>query len=345
MSFLSKLSELKKTSPTQHSRPINNNKTNDDKISSLLPKNYIRDEDPAVSRLKELRRQERIKNQKYIEKKKPTRTSTTKRVSKKRNNDNEKDVGTVYKRRIGSSGQQMKNNVTNIRREPIKKMSFEELMKQADSQTKLPIKEKSTTSNKSIQSSIRETKIASTRLNKPGFRKRDTSKIQRNPNHSNESVSREKTPEMIRINTRVSTGLAQPHKRFQAKLDNNRKPSRYAEEEYDEDLDDFIEDDEEEEEEDSYSSRHRRKSSNNNHHDRGYDRDEIWALFNRRGRGSNVAIPQDDWDSDDMETNEIDIMAEEEEATKAARLEDKREQAWLRKHDEAKAKMRQKSRN
>lgn len=335
MSFLSKLSELKKTIPTEHTKVINNKPA--DKVTSLLPKNYIRDEDPAVSRLKELRRQERIKNQKYVEKKKPTRSSsTTKRVTKKRTNDMEKDVGTVYKRRIGSSGQQIKNNnVTNIRREPIKKMSFEELMKQAESQAKAPTKEKTTISKKSVEKSIQKTNVASTRLNKPGFRKRGPS-VQKTKEHSKEPVSREKTPGMVHINTRVSNGFAQPHKRFQAKLD-NRKSLRYAEEEYDEDLDDFIEDDEEED-----NSYNRRRERNN--HNRGYDRDEIWALFNRRGRGSN-AVPQDDWDSDDMETNEFDIMAEEEEATKAARLEDKREQAWLRKHDEAKAKMKQKSKN
>lgn len=342
MSFLSKLSELKKSIPSEPAK-VTSNKSND-KVTSLLPKNYIRDEDPAVNRLKELRRQERIKNQKYIEKKKPTRTSTTKKVNKKRNNDMDKDVGTVYKRRIGSSGQQIKNNssnssnTSNIRREPIKKMSFEELMKQAETQAETSMKSKSTISNKPIEKPIRKTNVASARLNKPGFKKRGTP-IPRIKEQSNESITEgRKQPEMVHINTRVSTGFAQPHKRFQAKLDNRKSSSRYAEEEYDEDLDDFIEDDEEEQ--GSYN-RHRARDN----HDRGYNRDEIWALFNRRGgRGSNT-IPQDDWDSDDMETNEFDIMAEEEEATKAAKLEDKREQAWLRKHDEAKAKMKQKSRN
>ncbi|SMN21680.1 similar to Saccharomyces cerevisiae YER161C SPT2 Protein involved in negative regulation of transcription [Maudiozyma saulgeensis] len=328
MSFLSKLSKLKRNSPSYHADNSSNiNKKNEieEEPSSLLPTNYIRDEDPAVRRLKEIRNKERLKN-KSNEKPKDKiikRRSTTRR---KKINDTEQDIGTVYKRRLGSNSN--KSSQTNImkRREPIKKMSFEELMKQADSQD-------------IIKTNAIRNNTKTTHLNKPGFKKRNPIRGKNNdimkqnqvppPPSSSSSSKNINEPKVIHLNTRIGTSIARPHARFQAKL-NKHKQYAAAEDEYDEDLDDFIEEDEEEEEE--------RIRDN-----RGYDRDEIWAMFNRPGQRNHYRPQEDEWDSDDMETNEIDIMAEEEEATRAARLEDKREQNWLRKHDEAKAKARNRS--
>lgn len=67
MSFLSKLSELKKTKPKTVISPPQ--KANKQEEISLLPKNYVREEDPAVTRLKELRRQELLKNPELAKKK------------------------------------------------------------------------------------------------------------------------------------------------------------------------------------------------------------------------------------------------------------------------------------
>lgn len=77
-------------------------------------------------------------------------------------------------------------------------------------------------------------------------------------------------------------------------------------------MDDFIEDDEEEQ---------------------GFNRDEIWAMFNK---GKKRRDFENDYESDDMEVNEMDIMEEEERATKMAKLEDKREEEWLKKHEQEK---------
>lgn len=89
-------------------------------------------------------------------------------------------------------------------------------------------------------------------------------------------------------------------------------------------MDDFIEDDEDE----GYHS----KSKHSN--GPGYDRDEIWAMFNRGKKRSEYDY--DELEDDDMEANEMEILEEEEMARKMARLEDKREEAWLKKHEEEK---------
>ncbi|MBL3706193.1 hypothetical protein GI582_26415, partial [Sulfitobacter sp. BDSS02] len=94
--------------------------------------------------------------------------------------------------------------------------------------------------------------------------------------------------------------------------------------EEDNDMDDFIEDDEDE----GYHS----KSKHSN--GPGYDRDEIWAMFNRGKKRSEYDY--DELEDDDMEANEMEILEEEEMARKMARLEDKREEAWLKKHEEEK---------
>ena len=99
----------------------------------------------------------------------------------------------------------------------------------------------------------------------------------------------------------------------------------YGDEDEDEDdMDDFIDDDDDEEAE--YVKDH------------GYDRDEIWAMFNKGKRRSDYL--DYDEDADDMEANEVEILQEEERASKMARLEDKREEKWLKMHEEEKSRRR-----
>lgn len=62
MSFLSKLSQIRKSTTASKAQVQDPLPKKNDEEYSLLPKNYIRDEDPAVKRLKELRRQELLKN-------------------------------------------------------------------------------------------------------------------------------------------------------------------------------------------------------------------------------------------------------------------------------------------
>lgn len=125
--------------------------------------------------------------------------------------------------------------------------------------------------------------------------------------------------------------------------------SRY--EEYDEDMDDFIVDDEEEgyievddyDEEDGadgyYSnSRGRSRGSGGRRRsaDPGYDRDEIWSMFNRGKR--RVDYIEDEDDLSDMEATGADLFKEELRSSRVARQEDDAEERRLKKLAMEKAK-------
>lgn len=95
----------------------------------------------------------------------------------------------------------------------------------------------------------------------------------------------------------------------------------------DDELDSFVVDDEEEEEEEYGQEQHYGQSRRNDiysHKDTGYDRDEIWAMFNR-GRKRSYYNSYDDYDSDDMEATGAEILEEETRSRRQAEVEDRRE--------------------
>lgn len=337
MGFLDKLSELRKATPVNKNpviKPQPNKEQNSD--VSLLPKNYIRDEDPAVRRLKEKRRLERIKNGELLEKsKRIAEFEREKKAKKSRENkvmDKMGSLGTVYKRKVGSNI--VKKPPIIKKREPVKKLSFEELMRQAEENKTVKQKENPVTIKSTTSTTVKRTNPT---LNKPGFksRHRQISREER-PQTSQQS----KTPP-VRVSL-PKNQIAQPNARIKKRLESRKGKHSHARTEYnyhdesDSDMDDFIEDDEDE---DSYVDRNssgRRSSSR----DIGYDRDEIWAMFNKGRRRDEYADDYDDY-GNDMEANEMEIMEEEEYAGRMARLEDKREAAWLKKHEEEKRRNKQ----
>lgn len=361
MSFLSKLSTLRKTTP-EAPRRVNIPKPEPDDPTkiSLLPKNYIRDEDPAIKRLKELRRKEQLKNGELNKDKPKKRASPGSKLGKRNvSEDSESDkIGTIYKKKIGANTSYRRSNMQDQgfvpkKREPIKKMSFEELMKQAENNTQNNVNDITNEQNKkstSIKRDVERTKI----LNKPGFKNKSANKVvkprdlERGQNinkntvpsrqHPTKASSHE--PEPIRISL-PKNKFAQPNARIKQRLEKNKQrhgKHDYDEESGDSELDDFIEDDEEEEETGYYREDQRSRARGG---DVGYDRDEIWAMFNK-GKSRSAYVNRDyeeDYDDfDDMEANEMEIMEEEDYATRMARLEDKREEAWLKKHEAEKRK-------
>lgn len=352
MSFLSKLSALKKTTPVNNAPlVINKPKSNSDEPESLLPKRYVRDEDPAVKRLKELRRKEQMKNGELLKKKTGSTAARKPRgeSSNKRKADEDGDsVGTVYKKRIGASTRhdRPKDMNSTKRREPIKKMTFEELMKQAEQNNKPAV---------TAKPSSKPPHQTPAKFHKPGFKSRTTGskinndqrQIPREPVHNRmKSTSTPHHNETLEKPVKISlptNKFAQPNSRIKQRLEkkgyktNHHQRDRYGgrvqeEEEVDSELDDFIEDDEEEADMDDRYRSSRKEAA-------GYDRDEIWAMFNK-GRGrSHYRDDYDDEDEDDMEANEMEILEEEEYATKMARLEDKKEEVWLKKHEAEKKKL------
>lgn len=398
MSFLSKLSALKKSTPVKHTLVITDKeKTPSQEIESLLPANYVRDEDPAVRRLKELRRKERIKNGELLKKRnaagKKQSGSGDSRRSKKNKSQKDEDggmLGTVYKRKIGSSTRAHNNNNNKVMkpRVPIKKMSFEELMRQAEQNDKFPMKSTSEPptvgqSKKLIRPGF---KSKSTRVNSISSKESlrgdrhklsntalDSKEVPTTLNGSKSSSSMERdiikksnnrsisssgggggggssnSKDIVRIPSISANRLAQPNATLKQRLErkgymsqsrrdrfgrqhNVRNDNYDEDEDVDSELDDFIEDDLDEEEP-RYSSRSE---------DLGYDRDEIWAMFNKGRNKSHYYHDYEDEEEDDMEANEMEILDEEEYATRMAKLEDKKEEEWLRRHEEKKRRLKKK---
>ncbi|SCW04292.1 LAFE_0H10308g1_1 [Lachancea fermentati] len=300
MSFLAKLSQLKKPVTERNTKKVEKNISNELSVdplrseSNLLPKNYVREEDPAVRRLKELRRQEQLK--KGANKPKPPAPSNKRR----RRDDEPMATEAKFKRKIGANDKKPVTPLT--RREPLKKLSFEELMKEAEEKAK----------NKSASPESFAPNHKNARkppLQKPGF-KSGKSKVRTQANQTPPSIKKETKPK-IKVPL-AKAALAQPSEKLRKKLDLIKKSRRDQGYEDDGNLDDFIDDDEEE---------------------LDYDRDEIWAMFNK---GRKRAEYQYSDDESDMEANELEIFEEEEKASRMARLEDKREQQWLKKHEEEK---------
>lgn len=388
MSFLSKLSALKKNTPVKYASLIpDKEKTLPQEIESLLPENYVRDEDPAVKRLKELRRKEQIKNGELLKKRKATakrQASDSSKSRRNKRNKSQKDedggmLGTVYKKKIGSSTRTRSNigddsNRVMKPRVPLKKMSFEELMRQAEQNDKLPLKstseppvigqskklikpgfksKSSRVNSVNTHESIRKDR---NKLNDKGFGSREKLEpLNRSKSSSNieKSGSSSSSKNIVKIPSISVNRFAQPNAKIKQRLErkgykiqsrrdrfgrqynksNNDNYEDDEEEEVDSELDDFIEDDLGEEET-RYSSRSE---------DPGYNRDEIWAMFNRgRSRSRYYNDYDDDDDADDMEANEMEILDEEEYATRMAKLEDKKEEEWLRRHEEEKKRLKKK---
>lgn len=98
-----------------------------------------------------------------------------------------------------------------------------------------------------------------------------------------------------------------PNKALQERLQ-QRKRQQYEEDSEDEDDDDgFVVDDDE---------------GGYNDHGGDFDRDEIWALFNR---GKKRTYAYDDYDLDDMEATGAEVLAEESRSRRSAMMEDQRE--------------------
>ncbi len=112
--------------------------------------------------------------------------------------------------------------------------------------------------------------------------------------------------------------FSRPMPKLAAKLEKSNKRRRHDEDDYDL-SDDFIVDDEEEDVE--RPRKHLRKLNNDGP---GYDRDEIWAIFNRGKKRDDYQY--DDYDSDDMEANGTDVLMEESRSTVLGRLEDLKEE-------------------
>jgi protein SPT2 len=116
------------------------------------------------------------------------------------------------------------------------------------------------------------------------------------------------------------------------KAENTRR-SYYDED--DESLDDFIVDDDGDEEEGDHYGRGARSGGRRyKDEDEGYDRDEIWQMFNRGKRRADFVI--EDEDDSDMEATGAELFREEQRSLRVAREEDEAEERELKRRAEEK---------
>ncbi|EDO17086.1 hypothetical protein Kpol_1025p5 [Vanderwaltozyma polyspora DSM 70294] len=344
MSFLSKLSQLKKTPPANDiNKKVLATENGKKDERSLLPNNYVREDDPAIARLKQKRRQELIKSGKLNPKgtSNKSRSSSSTPGGKRKNSPSDNDNGTEFKfkRKINSNNLPKFQKPVETKHAPLKKMSFDELMKQAENNAHSKPESEPVLNSKSKELNVGKSVQQKYRISKQGFKSNrnermhnSTSVRNSRPSPKPHTTSHDLKPVIVPIPK--GGGLAKPNEKLRERLEMKKQKlrrGRYEDEEededdYDDDMDDFIDDDEED-----YSSVSRSHKAN-------YNRDEIWAMFNKGKSRSDYSYDNyDDYDDyNDMETNELDIMAEEEEAGRMARLEDKREDAWLKKHDDQK---------
>uniref|UniRef100_A0A1E5RWE1 Protein SPT2 n=1 Tax=Hanseniaspora osmophila TaxID=56408 RepID=A0A1E5RWE1_9ASCO len=289
-----------------------------DMKSSILPERYTREVDPAVKRLKELRRQKQLEEDAKRGGTLKVRKPSAARKARQSPTDKDSSItSTRFKKKIENKRQSMEVPQARTPAVKEKKLSFEQLMAQA---------EKSNCTN-GADSSARSTPIPQKRapVEISGWKKKkknsplgNTSTSVREkfknakPQESVKDVS-EKQETLMSIPSSIKSG---PSKKIMKKLE-KRKSSRngyYDDEENDSEFDDFIEED-----------------------DPGYDRSEIWKLMSNGRARSSRPYDYDD-ESDDMEADGFEILEEEEASRKYARLEDKKEEAWLKEHEKSKRK-------
>ncbi|CCK71234.1 Spt2p KNAG_0G01760 [Huiozyma naganishii CBS 8797] len=336
MSFLSKLSEWKKAKPVAVSGKLSGTATPSSSEPhsdvSYLPDNYVRDEDPAVRRLKELRRKERLKSG-------PTGTAVKRKrrapgapdEPRKRRNGADSEgglLGTVYKRRPGSRQQQAATHAgAATKRDAVKKMTFEELMMQAE--TNAVEKPATTAPPQRTAAPVRN----------PGFkpRRRRTGPASTTKTPAEPSKPTQRRPATPRF-------PAQPNDLLRRRLKQREQREQRQQQQ--------------QQHRGATAATTPRRTLSWTTSSRTTTRTTRAAAAVARGTGTtatrsgpcSAAAGADatstsrgrlaEGDDDDMEANEMEILEEEQRAARLARLEDKREEQWLRAHDASKRRRR-----
>ncbi|CAH6718395.1 protein Spt2p [[Candida] jaroonii] len=260
--------------------------------------------DPVVAKLKEARRLEKEKKEKELREKKglapkskpkpklkstiPMRTSGNSNLPKKDKSKSKSPVKDV-------------KSVAQPRR-PVTKMNFNDLMKKATSidQSKLTI------SFKSKSKSPENTSTSTRDKYKPKSSSDRSSKVQNSKPPLRKPMRPESNSTKVDIPAKLTAPIPtrKPSEKLAAKL--KQKQESKQEEDFESDMDSFIASDEEDYQKDV-----------------GYDRDEIWKMFNKGKSRSDFRY--DDYDSDDMEATGAEIFDEELRSKRRAELEDRRE--------------------
>lgn len=327
MSFTALLNSLKhkpgatgakasSSSPKSSSRPLGSSQ---EKIPfNAIPKDYKPAPlDPAVQRLKELRRLEKEKEAAEKSKRKPASASTTRKRSTPSASRAPRttSTGTPWDIQAAEQPKFQRRSAS-----PVKRLTFSELMNQANQKTKSLKESRDTPPPQNQEQYVSKTK----REPKSAILRRKAQPQASSVSAARSAVPRSSSyaPKKPVMRPTQPKPLARPSAKLLASLaakkksraeiygsvngegDNYRR-SRYDDEEDSYGSDEFVVDDEEADVEE----------------DVGYNRDEIWKMF---GRNRQQYVDYDD-DLSDMEATGEEILREESRAEKRARMEEKAE--------------------
>ncbi|RLV95018.1 hypothetical protein JA1_001329 [Spathaspora sp. JA1] len=274
--------------------------------------------DPVVAKLKEKRRVEKEKKEQELRLKKglaPKKTSSAKptkpavvTTSAPKRSNHTQPTKTKNASHVPPPSNTPPLGINNDLRK--KKLNFNELMKKASKidHDKLSIKFPTKSKSPEVGPSRR-----SRTPDKSNTRPPELKKDERRKKPMAAPIPQAPSP-LKQTTVKAPLPTRKPSEKIQQKLKDNKSPTKKKRQEYheeeessDDELDSFIESDEE----DAYNSR-------------DYDRDEIWAMFNR-GKKRTYYERYDDYDSDDMEATGAEILDEEQRSRLKGEFEDRRE--------------------
>lgn len=301
-----------KSTQNQENRPANTSKL---ASSSQPAQRQNRTVDPVVARLKEARRLE-------MEQKEASRKEAGKQTNKKIGARKSSGSSTTSSSANGKSYGQPKTSSTaqnaSVAPAARKKVNYKDLMKKAttidNSKLSLKIKAKSLLPPNRLPP-IRSPPIRlHSRPEQPEpskplalTSKSVVSSVSGRQLHSTDRQKANKNgPKKPETSSRPLPRAPLPVRQPSAKLSQSLSSRRTNDEEDDSDMLSFLASDDEEE------------------RNQDYDRDEIWAMFNRGKKRADYER-YDDYDSDDMEATGAEILAEEMRSKRTAELEDRRE--------------------
>lgn len=273
--------------------------------------------DPVVARLKAARKLENEKKEQEAREKKGLGPKKPKATTKSSTSNGSRSKNGTTKNNVGFSSGTAINQSPSPSKKPVKKMNFNDLMKKASKidQSKLSVSIKPKAKSPDAHPTARKYKPVSRASSAPIESNRKTPRPKENkPTASKLSFAHETKP----FKTTAPLPIRKPSSKLEEKLkhsgkkrsDNSRYENSRVHGDYDEDEDSesFIVSDEDEIEESAPD----------------YDRDEIWAIFNK-GKKRAYYDRYDDDSGDDMEATGAEIWEEEMKSKRRAELEDRRE--------------------
>lgn len=289
--------------------------------------------DPVVAMLKEKRRLEKEKKEQELREKKGLPPAKSKPGAKSSKTSGLKMASKTVENPRNPRTVPPRNSppITNPPpRAVLKKLNFNELIKKAskidNSKLSISIKPK-TKSPEAPTNNTQKIQTTTNTLRKP-MQQPNSFRVPQNGSltKSARTVQPVKPIPEKPIKNRAPIPVRKPSAQLEAKLKKGSAPRKEKGTRYSNSYDD-------EEEEDSSFIVSDDEFIENDPVD--YDRDEIWAMFNK-GKKRSYFDRYDDYDSDDMEATGNEIFEEEMRSKRRAELEDKKEQEMERKLQEEK---------